>query len=34
MTWSLVGEYFENCSCDILCPCVTSFLQGPAHTER
>ena len=34
MTWSLVGEYFENCSCDILCPCITSFLQGPAHTER
>ena len=34
MAWKLSGEYFENCSCDILCPCITSSLQGPADTER
>jgi hypothetical protein len=34
MGWKLVGEYFENCSCDILCPCITSSMQGPADNER
>jgi len=34
MAWRLAGEYFENCSCDILCPCITSSLAGPADTER
>ena len=34
MSWNLVGEYFENCSCDILCPCLTSSLLGRADTER
>jgi hypothetical protein len=34
MSWRLVGEYFENCNCDILCPCITSSLQGPADNER
>jgi hypothetical protein len=34
MPWRLRGDYFENCSCDILCPCITSSLQGPADTER
>ena len=34
MAWQLTGEYFENCSCDVLCPCITSSLQGPADTER
>jgi hypothetical protein len=34
MAWKLAGEYFENCSCDILCPCITSSLQGPADYER
>jgi hypothetical protein len=34
MAWHLSGEYFENCNCDILCPCVTSSLQGPADNER
>ena len=22
--WRLVGDYFENCSCDIVCPCLVS----------
>ena len=34
MAWQLVGEYFENCSCDVLCPCLTSSMLGPADTER
>ena len=34
MAWKLAGEYFENCSCDILCPCITSSLLGPADYER
>ena len=34
MSWSLEGEYMENCSCDVLCPCITSSMAGPADTER
>jgi hypothetical protein len=34
MSWRLDGEYFENCSCDILCPCITSSLGGAADYER
>src|SRR3954447_18156867 len=34
MSWHLRGDYFENCSCDILCPCITSSMQEPADTER
>ncbi|MGI8927758.1 MAG: DUF1326 domain-containing protein [Tepidiformaceae bacterium] len=24
MAWQLSGDYFESCSCDVLCPCITS----------
>lgn len=34
MSWHLAGEYLENCNCDVLCPCITSSLQGPADEER
>lgn len=34
MAWHLAGEYFENCNCDILCPCITSSMQGPADADR
>ena len=34
MTWQLTGEYLENCNCDVLCPCITSSLQGPADHDR
>ena len=34
MVWKLSGEYFENCNCDILCPCITSFMQAPADGDR
>ncbi|MCC6961040.1 MAG: DUF1326 domain-containing protein [Dehalococcoidia bacterium] len=28
MSWHLSGEYFESCSCDVLCPCITSQAQA------
>ena len=34
MSWQIQGEYFENCNCDILCPCITSSMQGPADYDR
>ncbi len=30
--WYLIGEYFENCNCEILCPCVIPVPPG-APTE-
>ena len=30
--WTLKGEYFENCNCEILCPCVLPVPPG-APTE-
>jgi hypothetical protein len=34
MSWSIHGDYLENCNCDVLCPCITSSLQAPADHER
>ncbi|GAB3770886.1 DUF1326 domain-containing protein [Nocardioides ginsengisegetis] len=34
MAWTLQGTYFENCSCDMVCPCTTSGLTRPADQER
>ena len=34
MAWSLEGTYFENCPCDMVCPCTTSGLTKPADAER
>lgn len=31
MTWSINGRYFENCSCDMPCPCTVSFDAGADH---
>ena len=28
MAWKLEGQYFENCSCDVPCPCTVSFDIG------
>jgi hypothetical protein len=31
-SWQIAGEYFENCNCDVVCPCVVSalgFMQAP-----
>jgi hypothetical protein len=34
MDWHIDGEYFENCNCDVLCPCLTSGMQDPGDGER
>jgi hypothetical protein len=34
MSWSFEGEYLESCNCEVLCPCITSSLQGPGDEER
>lgn len=34
MAWHLSGTYFENCSCDMVCPCTTSGLSRPGDQER
>lgn len=34
MAWQVEGTYFENCSCDMVCPCTTSGLSEPADYER
>jgi hypothetical protein len=34
MAWHLDGTYFENCSCDMVCPCTTSGQSMPADQER
>ena len=34
MTWHVEGTYFENCSCDMVCPRTTSGLSEPADYER
>jgi hypothetical protein len=33
MAWSIRGRYFENCSCDMPCPCTVSLDAG-ADKER
>jgi hypothetical protein len=34
MAWNLTGTYFENCSCDMVCPCTTSAFSMPADQDR
>jgi hypothetical protein len=34
VAWRIEGTYFENCPCDMVCPCVTSALTIPADAER
>jgi len=34
VAWSLEGEYMENCNCEVLCPCITWSMAGPADNER
>jgi len=31
MAWKLEGSYFENCSCDVVCPCTASLSLGATH---
>jgi hypothetical protein len=28
MTWNLSGRYFENCTCEVVCPCTASLSLG------
>ena len=34
MAWHLEGSYFENCNCDVACPCVVSSFVLPATNDR
>ncbi len=34
MAWQLEGTYFENCPCDMVCPCTTSAFSMPADQDR
>jgi hypothetical protein len=34
MAWRLDGTYFENCSCEVVCPCAATDLAIPADHER
>jgi hypothetical protein len=34
MAWRFEGSYFENCSCDMLCPCTYSGFTMPATRDR
>lgn len=31
MSWNLAGSYYENCSCDLVCPCTASFGLPATH---
>lgn len=33
MAWRLEGSYFENCSCNSVCPCNTSSVTQPADND-
>lgn len=28
MSWTISGRYFENCTCEVVCPCTASFALG------
>jgi hypothetical protein len=30
--WQIIGDYFENCNCDVVCPCL--FSPNPPFTSR
>jgi hypothetical protein len=34
MSWRLDGTYFENCNCNVVCPCGASAFSEPADNER
>ena len=34
MAYRMQGTYFENCNCDVLCPCGASAFALPADNER
>lgn len=34
MPWSLEGTYFENCNCDVICPCAATGFTHPSDQDR
>lgn len=34
MAWRLDGTYFENCNCEVACPCTATDFAAPADHER
>ena len=34
MSWRLSGTYFENCNCNVTCPCAVSGFAVPGDHER
>jgi hypothetical protein len=34
MAWRLDGTYFENCSCEVACPCTVADFSAPADYDR
>ena len=34
MAWQLEGTYFENCNCDVVCPCTAAAFDAPADYDR
>jgi hypothetical protein len=34
VSWQLSGTYFENCNCNVTCPCAVSGFGEPADNER
>jgi hypothetical protein len=34
MGWRLNGTYFENCNCDVTCPCAVSGFAVPGDNDR
>ena len=34
MAWHLDGTYFENCNCDVICPCLASSFALSATNDR
>ncbi|HEV3101952.1 MAG TPA: DUF1326 domain-containing protein [Candidatus Dormibacteraeota bacterium] len=34
MAWKIDGTYFENCSCEMVCPCTTSGMTAKASYDR
>jgi hypothetical protein len=33
MSWTVQGRYFENCSCDVPCPCIASMDLGADYDD-
>ena len=34
MAWQVKGTYFENCNCNMACPCTLSGMTDPADNDR